>query len=55
MRVGVPEVSKDVLIADARPEKALMPKFWNKSNLGVIVFAVVFVASIIALLADMGR
>jgi hypothetical protein len=34
-----------------------MPKFWDKSNLGVIVFAAVFVASIIVLLADkaMGR
>ena len=53
----MPEVTKDVVIAEARLEKALMPKFWDKSNLGVIVFAVVFVASIIALLADnaMGR
>jgi len=51
----VPEVFKYVLIADARPEKSLVPKFWDKSNLGVIVFAAVFVASVIALLAAMGR
>lgn len=55
--VVVPEVAKDVVMAEARLEKAVMPKLWNKSNLGVIVFVVVFVASIVVLLADnaMGR